>query len=369
MPLRLQVISAHRESMGGSYVQEFAACGGTIGRSLECDWPLPDAKRFISSKHAMIDYQGGAYYLVDTSRNGVFVNGASTPVGKGNPQRLFDGDTIRLGEFEIKVALIDDPDEKLEDGMADSVVRAQMVMEDESMEIAMLDAAKIQDELALDDVLRPGDESGELSMLREIPEGASGMLRKVASQVLVREAVETFLTAAGLKPEDFDGIEPQRLLQNAGRLLGEYTGGTHALLIGKDKTTRQLRLATPHANATKNPLRAAESYENALRLLLGGSNDVNTHGAAAVRAAFDELRDHERAVIESMRSALADYLGHFEPAAIERYAEERGLKRAQAAFRDVYADAFEGLARPNDKKLPQRFDDEFARAYELETTD
>ncbi len=65
MPLRLQVISVHRESMGGSYMQEFAACGGTIGRSLECDWPLPDSKRYVSSRHAMIDYQGGAYYLVD----------------------------------------------------------------------------------------------------------------------------------------------------------------------------------------------------------------------------------------------------------------------------------------------------------------
>lgn len=369
MPLRLQVISAHRESMGGSYIQEFAACGGTIGRSLECDWPLPDSKRFISGKHAMIDYQGGAYYLVDTSRNGVFINGSTTAVGSGNPQRLFDGDTIKLGEFEIRAALIDDASENSEDGMADSVVRAQMVVEDESMEIAMLDADKINDELTLDDVLRPGDESGELSMLREIPEGASGMLRKLASQALLKEAVETFLTSAGLKAADFDGIEPALLLQNAGRLLGEYTGGTHALLISKDKTTRQLRLGQLDGKALKNPLRSAESYENALRLLLGGSNDVNTQGPAAVRMAFAELAQHERAVIEAMRSALADYLGHFEPAAIERYAKEHGLKSTKAAFRELYTDAFEGLARPNDKKLPQRFDDEFARAYELESTD
>lgn len=369
MPLRLQVISAHRESMGGSYIQEFAACGGTIGRSLECDWPLPDSKRFISGKHAMIDYQGGAYYLVDMSRNGVFINGSHTAVGKGNPQRLFDGDTIKLGEFEIRVAIIDDSGEKSEDGMSDSVVRAQMVMEDESVEIAMLDADKINDEMTLDDVLRPGDESGELSMLREIPEGASGMLRKLASQALLKEAVEAFLTAAGLEAKDFDGMDPQLLLQNAGRLLGEYTGGTHALLINKDKTTRQLRLGKPAAPATKNPLRSAESYENALRLLLGSNNDVNVQGPAAVRTAFAELRQHERAVIEAMRSALADYLGYFEPDAIEQYAQERGLKSAKAAFRELYADAFEGLARPNEKKLPQRFDDEFARAYEVETTD
>lgn len=355
--------------MGGSYVQEFAACGGTIGRSLECDWPLPDSKRFISSKHAMIDYQGGAYYLVDMSRNGVFVNGSASPVGKGNPQRLFDGDTLRLGEFEIRVALIDDPNEGDEDGMQDSVVRAQMVGEDESMEIAMLDAEKIRDELQLEELLQPGDESGELSMLREVPAGASAMLRKIASQQLLLEALETFLKAAGLDPKDFDGVDPQALLQNAGRLLGEYTGGTHSLLIAKDKTNRQLRLQQHNPQAAKNPLRSSESYDNALRLLLGTDNDVHTRGPEAVKAAFAELRTHEHAVIEAMRIAISDYLGHFEPAAIEKYAEEHGIKSVKSAFRDVYADVFEGLARPNDKKLPQRFDDEFARAYELETAD
>ena len=167
MPLRLQVISSHRESLGGSYIQEFAACGGYIGRSLECDWPLPDAKRYISSKHAMIDYQSGAYYLVDLSRNGVFINDSDTPVGRSNPQRLFDGDTLRLGEFEIRVGIIDDPSEGDEDAMRDSVVRAQMVQQDESMEIAMLSDDEIRDELKLEDVLAPGDEPGELSALSE----------------------------------------------------------------------------------------------------------------------------------------------------------------------------------------------------------
>ena len=159
MPLRLQVISAHRESMGGSHIQEFSACGGYIGRSLDCEWPLPDSKRYISARHAMIDYQSGAYYLVDLSRNGVFINGAETPVERSNPQRLFDGDTLRLGEFEIRVAIIEDASAGDEDGMRDPVVRAQMVQEDDSMEVAMLDDEDIRDELKLEDVLTPDERS------------------------------------------------------------------------------------------------------------------------------------------------------------------------------------------------------------------
>ena len=38
------------------------------------------------------------------------------------------------------------------------------------------------------------------------------------------------------------------------------------------------------------------------------------------------------------------------------------------AFEELYKEAYEGLAQPNKHRLPQRFDDEFAKAYELETT-
>ena len=365
MPLRLQVVSAHRESMGASYIQEFPACGGTIGRSLSCDWPLPDSKRYISSQHAMIDYQGGAYYLVDLSRNGIFVNGSDTPVGRGNPQRLFDGDVLRLGEFEIQAAIIEDAREGPEDGMRDSVVRAQMVQEDESMELPMINADQIRDENPLDRVLQPGDESGELSAFCEIPTEAG-----VARQLL-NDAVDEFLGAAGLNPDDFRGIEPQVLLKTAARLLVEFTSGTHALLVSKDKIMGGLNIRTENQREASNPLRAANDIDNALRLLLGNSNQVNKSGTEAIEAAFDEMLQHQRAVISAMRNALGDYLGYFEPDALERLFAENRQRTGSAGkdFRELYADVYSGLAKPNKRKLPQRFDDEFARAYQLETAD
>lgn len=372
MPLRLQVVSAHREIMGGGYVQEFAACGGTIGRSLECDWPLPDSKRYISSRHAMIDYQGGGYYLVDLSRNGVFINGSDTPVGNGKPQRLFDGDMLRLGEFEIQVALIDDPNEAHEDGMRDSVVRAQMVQEDESVEVAMLPADKIRDELALEAILTPGDESGELSALSEIPAEASAMLRKMVGQQVLQDAVETFLREAGLNPADFEGMEAGKLLRSAGQLLGEFAGGTRNLLLAKDRISQQLKLSNKNtAKSARNPLRSAEGIDTALRLLLGRPNDINKSGVAAVEDGFQELTRHQEAMVAAMISALGGYLGYFEPDAIERqFGAQMPAAQRKEAFRELYAAAFQGLAQEaNGQKLPQRFDEEFARAYELALLD
>ncbi len=89
---------------------EFGRSGGTIGRSLESDWVLPDGQRYLSSRHASIDFRSGSYYVVDTSTNGVYVNDAEQPVGRGNPQRLFTGDRIRIGDYEISVEIRDEDD-------------------------------------------------------------------------------------------------------------------------------------------------------------------------------------------------------------------------------------------------------------------
>jgi type VI secretion system protein len=130
MPLRLQIISRHRQGLGERGSMEFGQAGGTIGRSLESDWVLPDGQRYLSSRHASIDFRSGSYYVVDTSTNGVYVNDAEQPVGRGNPQRLFTGDRIRIGEYEMSVEIteLEDTRETLtNDAHVDPVARAQRV--------------------------------------------------------------------------------------------------------------------------------------------------------------------------------------------------------------------------------------------------
>ena len=62
-----------------SGTKEFGREGGTIGRSLESDWVLPDGQRYVSSRHASIDYRSGSYYIVDTSTNGDGISHCSAP--------------------------------------------------------------------------------------------------------------------------------------------------------------------------------------------------------------------------------------------------------------------------------------------------
>ena len=138
------------------------------------DWVLPDDKRFISSRHALIDFQAGAYYLVDTSRNGVYINGADTAVGRGHPQRLFDGDKLRLGEYEIAVEVSAGDEQVADDGMRDSVVRAQLVPVDESIEMKLVDESKMRafEYNALEKMTRASDPDSS-SPARKAPSAAA----------------------------------------------------------------------------------------------------------------------------------------------------------------------------------------------------
>jgi len=129
MSLRLQIVSRHRQSLGERGMREFGHAGGTIGRSLESDWVLPDGQRYLSSRHASIDYRSGSYYVVDSSTNGVYVNDAEQPVGRGNPQRLFTGDRLRIGEYEMQVEILgeDDTGAQFTGTHEDPVSKAQRV--------------------------------------------------------------------------------------------------------------------------------------------------------------------------------------------------------------------------------------------------
>jgi type VI secretion system protein len=130
MALHLKIISRHRQGLGERAAMEFSHHGGTIGRSLESDWVLPDGQRYLSSRHASIDFRSGSYYIVDTSTNGVYVNESEQPVGRGNPQRLFTGDRLRIGEYEMSVEITDEDGTReslLDDQHVDPVTKAQRV--------------------------------------------------------------------------------------------------------------------------------------------------------------------------------------------------------------------------------------------------
>ena len=96
-----------RRLLGDRSSVVFAVDGGTIGRSADNDWVLPDPLRYVSAHHARVSSRGGQYYLEDLSTNGVFVNDDEQAARQGVSagHLLKNGDLIRMGDYQIVAAL------------------------------------------------------------------------------------------------------------------------------------------------------------------------------------------------------------------------------------------------------------------------
>lgn len=107
MALKLRVISDHYQQLGKLGTRLFGVTGGRIGRSADNDWILPDPDRYISSHHGEVRFEAGRWVLEDVSTNGIFVNGADTPLSQHGPCQLHDGDRLRMGDYDILVSIDD----------------------------------------------------------------------------------------------------------------------------------------------------------------------------------------------------------------------------------------------------------------------
>src|SRR5215469_2937939 len=105
--LRLRVVSEQRRSLAERSSATFSVEGGTIGRSADNDWVLPDPHRYVSAHHARVQFREGHFYLQDVSTNGVFVNDDMEPLAKrgSSGYRLENGDVLRMGDYHILAAL------------------------------------------------------------------------------------------------------------------------------------------------------------------------------------------------------------------------------------------------------------------------
>lgn len=111
MTLTLTITKHPAMPSGTAMSRSFDRCGAVIGRGQDSDWALPDPERHLSKQHCRIEFRGDRYYVLDTSKNGVFINDSIEPLRQGNMAELQDGDRLTLGDYELEVRLAsDEPD-------------------------------------------------------------------------------------------------------------------------------------------------------------------------------------------------------------------------------------------------------------------
>ncbi|WAR45707.1 type VI secretion system-associated FHA domain protein TagH [Methylomonas rapida] len=85
---------------------QFDTHDGTIGRAPNNHLVLPDPEKFISRLHATIVFEGGQYFIQDSSTGGTYLDDGDTPLQQARSP-LRDGQRLRIGEYELSVSITD----------------------------------------------------------------------------------------------------------------------------------------------------------------------------------------------------------------------------------------------------------------------
>lgn len=410
MSLTLEIVSRQSRALGKNRAKTFGQDGGTIGRSLESDWSLPDGQRFLSSRHASIDFRSGSYYIVDTSKNGVFINDADEPVGRGKPQRLFPGDRIRIGEYEMTVTIenVDDTRETLlstshvdpvdarqrveaPDPTSQDLVEAHVIT---GVGIEMFIEEDDSEQLKpLYDKYRSGDSSSRIEAPLPASEAAApakaarakatpakthsarslSLAGPVSGRAEARPAgtgpLDAFFRGAGINAPNLSPQETERLLTQVGQVMRELVVGVIDCLHLRALQKAQLKQSNTTIQARENNrLKFSANFEEGFSRLFLDSSDQYADPVESVRGAFSDIKDHQRVLLKAMRAALEEYLERLEPEQIELRATNGrtgSLINAANKFKywDLYKEVYSVLANGPADGMPQPFLEALASAY------
>jgi type VI secretion system protein len=422
MALRLRVVSEHSTRLGALSTKVFGVHGGTIGRATDNEWILPDPERYLSGKHARVDFRAGAYILVDTSSNGTYVNGAQVPLGKYHDYALKDGDYVRLGEYELLVSIDQSNDFPPEesaiiayDGQSPSSAAKKSTANDlgADLDLSQLLEPSNSNVSTADSGVRPRDAYGQSLPPTDQPAGSADaagtpwhmMTRPLkvdpprvsaASENAAHAPTPASAPAPGqslsrsqslaLYEGDFDlglssfcrgaGIDPRSVtpearnaaLQLAGQLLREAVLGLMDLNQGRNEFRNKFRIPAPTAEASESPLNFSRGVDEALVRLL---TTVSTRAGSveAIRENFRELKAQNAAMLAATRAAFEEFLTRVDPKELEERFERAGKRgvfggQSKAKYWDLYAEMFAGLAQRPADGFPHLFTETFAKAYE-----
>jgi len=420
MALRLRVISDHRHRLGEKSTFVFGVSGGSIGRSAENDWVLPDDMRYVSGRHARIVFHKGRFLLQDTSSNGTFVNDIEKPLGGQNPHELKSGDIIRIGEYHVQVQIDAATDFSLDDsalyatqstgstssrrrapsGDLGASLRLENLLEasndtssDQLKPVNAFGQAVSTRTRALHQTQDLQKESSSSSDLEGVDSAAVARriarLAKAATKQQKEKAMhqsspptvplsapapspsthdntpglQAFCRGAGIGAETLPVDAHARMLHLAGQLLRESLLGLKESNRAQQDQRNQMRVTYQKEPGDLLPSLERHSVDELIQELLKAHDSRRFDAVHWLRESFATARSHDDAMVQAMYAAFIDFVGRLDPRDLAtRF--ERSARRKTMGNWELYGDFYRSLCEMQPGTLPHIFVETFAQNYE-----
>ncbi len=381
MELVFDVVSAGEFLPGLLTSKTFTQTGGVIGRAEVCDWVIPDRSRVLSGRHATVSYRDGAFFLTDTSSNGIQLKDTGASLPKGLPQRIENGSEYCLGDVQIRARLLQDP--TLFEGDLGRPLPAGSLIPDD----AFLDLDPLH---GLEQTAPAYAEVDELALLTRPPQAtqqhdyARSDRDNLPPPTLVQPAPhretpsaaqpqpvpasfwQRFGAALGIDMDNLDEAQREALALRCAQLLKQSIGNLQQSLRTRSDLKNELRLAlTTAQGASNNPLKHSIDGQAALNALLRDSRPGQLPAEQAISQAFRDLQAHQVALLAASRAAINAMLEQLSPERLALQFERDGkplLATGGSRWR-AYQRWHRALEQDNDwsERLLAR---DFAKAYE-----
>lgn len=179
---------------------------------------------------------------------------------------------------------------------------------------------------------KPSEDDGWPDWTGLIPEPSDAIPRSTTQTLKTEKSsnkdhgdtLDSLLLGAGLNPADFASIDRNELAHHIGGILNRSTKSMMLLLRSRDEIKSAMRTdVTLLAARNNSPLKFSVDVEDALKKLLTPSADNGfTESNKAIDKGLHDIKIHQLAMLEAMRSALRIALSHFNPEILERKTRE-----------------------------------------------
>jgi len=421
MTLRLRIVSDHRRLLGDRSSIVFSVDGGTIGRSADNDWVLPDPLRYVSAHHARVEYRDGHFYLEDLSTNGVFVNDEDRALAKAEPtgHMLKTGDLVRMGDYQIVAAVETEGEHSAAhadtgNGAVPTSIHALKTL---GRAHAQTDIGAM---LNLDDLLVPDTSPNPtfhpvnaygqaipqiptVAPARAVAPGPAAVAapaptpapapspeeeaieRRIARLAKaagrdpkngasapalydVHSGLQAFCRGAGVEVERLPPDAQTRLLHLAGQFFREALVGLKELDRSRNDTRIRFRIDLPIDPDDPRPSLARSTVEDLVIDLFAQHESRRLDAVGWLREAIAEGKTHEIAAAKATRTAFVEFLDRLDPAELEarfERAARRGKARSadKAQYWELFTTFYRNLIEMPADHLPHTFVEAFAAAY------
>lgn len=415
MALRLRIVSEHRRTLGRRSSIVFGVAGGSIGRSADNDWVLPDPSRFLSGRHARVLFRHGLYMLEDTSTNGTYLNDAQDPIPKQTPCELHNGDILRIGEYEVVVAIDQSAEHTAERTVgldveqSGAVAGPAVVSTDISpqiegnLDISLTPSALFNvDGEGQNGGLQIGNAFGQavvvpfgnsrpaapppqsrraensdiiaarrMERLKRSVAGANRETRDTQPvDPAMRAAFDAFCRGAGIEASALPVESAAAMLQLAGRLLREALVGVKDLDGKQSEMRRNFGLPAARPGDEHTPFQVTAAADDLLVRLLASHDSRRLEAGQWLRQVFQQNKQHQEAVARAIPESLRGFMKELDPRELEERFERsatRNLMGGRPNNWELYSEIYRTLVEAQtDSGLPHNFAESFAAAYSAE---